>query len=63
MIQYYREETLHRDEVEEMFHRWARAEAAQHQGLAVFVADLGIKMAQLGHESLLIHLGELIVHP
>ena len=46
-----------------MFHRWARAEAAQHQGLAVFVADLGIKMAQLGHESLLIHLGELIVHP
>ena len=39
-----------------------QAEAAQHQGLAVFVADLGIKMAQLGHESLPGRLKELIVH-
>ena len=36
-----------------MFHQWVQleAEAAQHQGLAVFVVDLEIKTAQLlGHE-------------
>ena len=35
-----------------MFHRWVQleAEAAQHQGLAVFVVDPEIKPAQLGHE-------------
>ena len=40
-----------------------QAEAAQHQGLAVFVADLEIKMAQVDRESLPGHLEELIVHP
>ena len=35
-----------------MFHQWVQleAEAAQYQGLAVFMVDLKIKMAQLGRE-------------
>ena len=40
-----------------------QAEAAQHQGLAVFVADLEIKTARLGRESLPGRLEGLIVHP
>ena len=46
-----------------MFHRWVLAEAARHQGLVVFVVDLGIMMVQLGRESQPGHLEELIVHP
>ena len=40
-----------------------QVEAAQHQGLVVFVVDLGIKRAQQGRESQPGHLKELIGHP
>jgi hypothetical protein len=45
-----------------MFRRWVQVEAGQHQGLGVFVADLGLTRAQLVHESLRGHLEGSIVH-
>ena len=63
MIQYDEEGALHKDEAEEMSRRWVQVGAARRQALAVFAADLGVKMAQQGHESLRGHLEGLIIHP
>jgi len=61
-IRYYGEGTLHKGEAEETFHRWVQVEVARRQGLAAFVADLGVMMEQEGHESQRGRLEELIVH-